>query len=75
MSILITGGAKNIGLEMACRFATRGSDVFLTTGMNVTWNACFAAGLPANVFAQTVDQQCASGLMAIRETLDYLLDY
>jgi len=22
--------------------------------MNVTWNACFAAGLPANVFAQTV---------------------
>jgi acetyl-CoA C-acetyltransferase len=36
-----------------------------TAGMNVARNAAFAAGLPVTVAAQTVDRQCASGLMAI----------
>jgi len=36
-----------------------------TAGSNVARNAVFAAGLPASVAAQTVDRQCASGLMAI----------
>ncbi|MFP4305156.1 MAG: acetyl-CoA C-acyltransferase [Rhodosalinus sp.] len=36
-----------------------------TAGMNVARNAAFAAGLPASVAAQTIDRQCASGLMAI----------
>ena len=29
MSIPVTGGTKGIGLEIACRFATPGVDVFL----------------------------------------------
>ena len=36
-----------------------------TAGMNVARNAAFAAGLPVTVAAQTIDRQCASGLMAI----------
>ena len=36
-----------------------------TAGMNVARYAALAAGLPASVAAQTIDRQCASGLMAI----------
>lgn len=36
-----------------------------TAGMNVARNAVFAAGLPVSVAAQTMDRQCASGLMAV----------
>jgi len=36
-----------------------------TAGMNVARNGLLAAGLPASVAAQTLDRQCASGLMAI----------
>ena len=36
-----------------------------TAGMNVARNAVLAAGLPLAVPAQTMDRQCASGLMAI----------
>lgn len=36
-----------------------------TAGMNIARNAVFAAGLPVAVPAQTIDRQCASGLMAI----------
>lgn len=36
-----------------------------TAGMNVARNGVLAAGLPATVAAQTLDRQCASGLMAI----------
>lgn len=36
-----------------------------TAGMNLARNAVFAAGLPDSVAAQTMDRQCASGLMAI----------
>ena len=36
-----------------------------TAGMNVARNAALAAGIPVSVPAQTIDRQCASGLMAI----------
>ncbi|MFS8036683.1 acetyl-CoA C-acyltransferase [Xanthobacter sp. AM11] len=36
-----------------------------TAGMNVARNIVLAAGLPVKVPAQTMDRQCASGLMAI----------
>jgi acetyl-CoA acetyltransferase family protein len=36
-----------------------------TAGMNLARNAVLAAGWPVTVAAQTVDRQCASGLMAI----------
>ncbi|MBO9630130.1 MAG: acetyl-CoA C-acyltransferase [Shinella sp.] len=36
-----------------------------TAGMNLARNALFAAGAPVNVAGQTMDRQCASGLMAI----------
>ena len=36
-----------------------------TSGMNVARNAALAAGLPVTVAGQTIDRQCASGLMAI----------
>jgi acetyl-CoA C-acetyltransferase len=36
-----------------------------TAGMNLARHAGFAAGIPVSVAAQTVDRQCASGLMAI----------
>ena len=36
-----------------------------TAGLNVARNAAFAAGLPSSAAAQSVDRQCASGLMAI----------
>lgn len=36
-----------------------------TAGMNVARNGVLAAGLPPTVAAQTMDRQCASGLMAI----------
>lgn len=36
-----------------------------TAGMNVARFAALAAGLPTSVAAQTMDRQCASGLMAI----------
>jgi acetyl-CoA C-acetyltransferase len=36
-----------------------------TAGMNLARNAGFAAGLPVTVAAQTMDRQCASGLMAV----------
>jgi len=36
-----------------------------TAGMNLARQAVFAAGIPSCVPAQTMDRQCASGLMAI----------
>jgi acetyl-CoA C-acetyltransferase len=36
-----------------------------TAGMNLARNAALAAGLPVTVSGQTMDRQCASGLMAI----------
>lgn len=36
-----------------------------TAGMNLGRNAVFAAGLPVQVPALTMDRQCASGLMAV----------
>lgn len=36
-----------------------------TAGMNLARNGVFAAGLPVSVAAQTMNRQCASGLMAI----------
>jgi acetyl-CoA C-acetyltransferase len=36
-----------------------------TAGMNLARNAVFAAGAPSSVSGQTMDRQCASGLMAI----------
>lgn len=36
-----------------------------TAGMNLARNAVFAAGAPATVSGQTMDRQCASGLMAV----------
>jgi len=36
-----------------------------TAGMNVARNAVFAAGVPVTTSGQTIDRQCASGLMAI----------
>ncbi|MBY3468762.1 acetyl-CoA C-acyltransferase [Rhizobium laguerreae] len=36
-----------------------------TSGINVARHAIFAAGLPDNVSAATIDRQCASGLSAI----------
>ena len=36
-----------------------------TAGMNLGRNAALAAGLPVTVAGQTMDRQCASGLMAI----------
>lgn len=36
-----------------------------TAGSNIARQAAFAAGLPNTVSAQTVDRQCASGLMAV----------
>ncbi|ROZ75072.1 acetyl-CoA C-acyltransferase [Ramlibacter sp. WS9] len=36
-----------------------------TAGMNIARNAVLAGGLPVTVAAQTMDRQCASGLMAI----------
>ena len=36
-----------------------------TAGMNLGRNAVFAAGLPVEVAAMTMDRQCASGLMAV----------
>jgi acetyl-CoA acetyltransferase family protein len=36
-----------------------------TAGLNLTRNAVFAAGFPVTVPGQTIDRQCASGLMAV----------
>ncbi len=36
-----------------------------TAGMNLARNALLAAGLPVGVSGQTLDRQCASGLMAV----------
>ncbi|MGA8156948.1 MAG: acetyl-CoA C-acyltransferase, partial [Rhodoplanes sp.] len=36
-----------------------------TAGLNIARHAALAAGLPVTAAAQTVDRQCASGLMAI----------
>ncbi|WP_028221035.1 acetyl-CoA C-acyltransferase [Paraburkholderia oxyphila] len=36
-----------------------------TAGSNIARNAVFASGLPHTVAAQSIDRQCASGLMAI----------
>jgi len=36
-----------------------------TAGMNLARNASIAAGLPLTVAGQTMDRQCASGLMAV----------
>jgi len=36
-----------------------------TAGMNVARSALLAAGLPVSVAGQTIDRQCASGLMAV----------
>jgi acetyl-CoA C-acetyltransferase len=45
-----------------------------TAGMNLARNAVLAAGLPETVPAQTVDRQCASGLMAIAEAARQIRD-
>jgi len=44
-----------------------------TAGMNLARNALLAAGLPMNVAGQTVDRQCASGLMAIASAAKQVL--
>ena len=36
-----------------------------TAGMNIARNAALAAGIPVTAGAQSIDRQCASGLMAI----------
>jgi acetyl-CoA C-acetyltransferase len=36
-----------------------------TAGLNIARNAAFAAGVPVTAAAQTIDRQCASGLIAI----------
>ncbi len=36
-----------------------------TAGLNLARNAVFAAGFPVTVAGQTLDRQCASGLMAV----------
>ncbi len=36
-----------------------------TAGMNLARNALFAAGAPTSIAGQTMDRQCASGLMAM----------
>ena len=36
-----------------------------TAGMNLSRNGLLAAGLPVQVSGQTIDRQCASGLMAV----------
>lgn len=36
-----------------------------TAGMNLARHAVFAAGFPVSVSGQTIDRQCASGLMAV----------
>jgi len=36
-----------------------------SAGMNLARNALLAAGLPVTVAGQTMDRQCASGLMAV----------
>lgn len=36
-----------------------------TAGNNLARNAAFAAGLPSSAAGQTIDRQCASGLMAV----------
>ncbi|MDP2119043.1 MAG: acetyl-CoA C-acyltransferase [Hoeflea sp.] len=36
-----------------------------TAGMNLARNAVFAAGAPVTISGQTMDRQCASGLMAV----------
>ena len=36
-----------------------------TAGMNLARNGVLAGGLPVTVSGQTIDRQCASGLMAI----------
>ncbi len=36
-----------------------------TAGMNLARNAAFASGLPVTASGQTMDRQCASGLMAV----------
>ncbi|ROT43926.1 thiolase family protein [Pusillimonas sp. NJUB218] len=36
-----------------------------TSGGNIARNALFAAGLPLSIAGQTIDRQCASGLMSI----------
>jgi len=33
--------------------------------MNLARNAVFATGLPISIAAQTMDRQCASGLMVV----------
>ena len=44
-----------------------------TAGLNLARNAVFAAGLPVSVAAQTMDRQCASGLMAIATAAKQIL--
>ncbi len=44
-----------------------------TAGSNVARHAVLAAGLPNSVSAQTVDRQCASGLMAIATAAKQIL--
>ncbi|WP_429950097.1 acetyl-CoA C-acyltransferase [Comamonas sediminis] len=44
-----------------------------TAGMNLARNALLAAGLPMSVAGQTVDRQCASGLMAIASAAKQVL--
>ncbi len=44
-----------------------------TAGMNLARNALLAASLPMSVAGQTVDRQCASGLMAIASAAKQVL--
>lgn len=44
-----------------------------TAGMNLARNAALAAGLPVTVPGQTMDRQCASGLMAIATAAKQIL--
>jgi acetyl-CoA C-acetyltransferase len=44
-----------------------------TAGSNIARQAAFAAGLPVTVSAQTIDRQCASGLMAVATAAKQIL--
>lgn len=68
----LTAHAIRHAVERSCVDPAEIEDVIIgtvlsagTAGMNLARNAVIAAGLPSQVSAQTMDRQCASGLMAI----------
>ena len=65
--VALTNAVKRAGVDPneieECVFGTVLSAG--TAGMNIARNAVFAAGLPVSLAAQTIDRQCASGLMAV----------